>query len=109
MIAKLVIKLQNGGYAQRSYYTKTDSRKFRDLMSRKEGFHEMKVQDQQFADPNCCIFHFQMRQRSWTTNIDWITSTLVLCHSYKTFLLIRRVYQLPRNWCKFTERSGEYI
>lgn len=36
MMAKLVIKLQHGGgYDLRSYYTKTESRKFRDLMSRK--------------------------------------------------------------------------
>lgn len=34
MVAKLVIKIQNGGYQQRSFYAKTESRKFRDLMSR---------------------------------------------------------------------------
>lgn len=38
-MAKLVIKLQNGGYNQRSFYTKTDSRKFRDLISRKRYSH----------------------------------------------------------------------
>lgn len=36
MMAKIIIKLQNGGYNQKSFYTKTDSRKFRDLMTRKD-------------------------------------------------------------------------
>lgn len=35
MMAKIIIKLQNGGYNQRSFYTKTEFRKFRDLMTRK--------------------------------------------------------------------------
>lgn len=34
LLARIIIKLQNGGDQQRGYYTKTSFRKFKDLMSR---------------------------------------------------------------------------
>lgn len=35
MMAKLVIRVQNGGYSQRSFYSKNEFRKLRDLMTRR--------------------------------------------------------------------------